>query len=67
MPTTESLNEWPKRIKVYVHGSKEYMWDKGEALGLKGDALRMFSYACSEVEILLEVQSDGTAKMVSAP
>jgi len=63
----ESLNEWPKRVSVFVHANnKETMYEKGEKIGLTGNALRMFSYACSEVEVILEVKMDGTAKIVEA-
>ena len=41
--------------KVYLHGDKEYMYDKGVELGLSGEALRTFSYSCYEVEVTLNV------------
>ena len=31
------------------------MYEAGEALGLTGDVLRMFSYTCCEVEVEIEI------------
>ncbi len=56
---------WPKRAKVYLHSSKECMRDSGEELGLQGEALREFSYALYEVEFDLEVNENGTYKILS--
>lgn len=43
------------KTDVYVHGSKDEMWEKGEELGLTGDALRMFSYTATEVKLTIDV------------
>jgi len=40
---------------VYLHSSKDSMHEKGVSLGLSGDALDKFRYACYEVKIGLEV------------
>lgn len=53
------------RIKVYIHGDRASMFEKGEKLGLTGEALSLFSYACSEVEVELDVMPDGRATIVS--
>ena len=51
------------RTAVCLHGSKETMYEKGEALGLQGEALRNFVYACYEVKIGLVVDSAGNASI----
>lgn len=43
-------------ITAYLHGSKEAMWDKGEAIGLSGEALGRFSFALYEVEVEVELE-----------
>lgn len=53
------------KVKVYVHSSKDSMWDKGVSLGLESEALRLFSYALCEVEFVLDVNADGTYKIVT--
>jgi hypothetical protein len=51
---------------VYLHSSKETMYDKGEALGLSEKALEKFIYTCSEVKIGLEVNLEtGEATIIS--
>lgn len=51
---------------VYVHGGDETMWMLGEKLGLKGEALSMFSHAADEFKIGLEVDpKTGIAEAVS--
>lgn len=51
-------------VEVYIHGNKERMWETGEQLGLKGEALSMFSHACDEFELELEVNEvTGEAKV----
>jgi hypothetical protein len=42
------------KLKVYVHADRDYMWTKGEELGLKGGALSMFSHAATFLEKLKE-------------
>jgi hypothetical protein len=44
------------QTKVYLHGNRESMWEHGASLGLTGEALRNFSFACYEVEVLLDVK-----------
>src|SRR6185295_6356610 len=39
----------------YLHSNKEQMLEIGEKLGLQGEALRMFAFAFSEMEIFAEV------------
>ena len=43
------------KADVYLHSSKESMWDKGEELGLKEAALKNFMYACYEVKLTLDI------------
>jgi hypothetical protein len=53
-------------VKVRVRGDRDDMWTKGEQLGLKGGSLSMFSHAVSDLEIVLEVDSEGIAKILAA-
>jgi phosphoribosyl-AMP cyclohydrolase len=54
------------RVIVYLHASRETMWEKGEALGLTGEALSMFSFACYEVKVDLDVdQNTGVATIIA--
>lgn len=51
---------------VYVHSSKENMLELGTRLGLQGDALDYFKYACLEVNLGIEVNdATGDAVIVS--
>lgn len=43
------------KTTVYLHSSKEAMRDAGEKLGLSGEALEMFMFACYEVAVQLDV------------
>lgn len=53
-------------VNVYLHNSKENMWETGETLGLTGEALRLFIYACVEVKITLRVdEQTGEAKIIA--
>lgn len=50
-----------KETKIYVHSSKESMYDKGEQLGLNEKQLQEFIYTAYEVEIGIQVDEDGIA------
>ncbi len=55
-----------EKVDVYLHSNKEEMWDQGEKIGLKGEALRKFKFACYEVKITLNVNEDtGDASIVA--
>ena len=56
---TAQAQAWPREIVVYVHSSRETMYGIGEKLGLVGEALDRFSFACYEVGIRVVVQEDG--------
>lgn len=49
------------KVIAYLHASKENMRGHGEKAGLTGAALDLFSYACHEVEVTLDVGADGNA------
>ncbi len=52
-------------VIVYLHADRENMWNIGEKLKLKGDVLKMFSFAACEVKIKLEVNTEtGEATIV---
>ena len=52
---------WPKIFDLYLHNSKDNMYDVGNELGLTDEALSQLVYTCYEVCITLEVSKDGTA------
>lgn len=52
------------RIKMYLHGSKESGYEAGKKLKLKKAALEKFMYALYEVEFELEVETDGSYKIL---
>lgn len=43
------------RIVTYIHSDKDAMLDIGFKAGLRGEALRLFKYAATEVKIELLV------------
>jgi colicin import membrane protein len=54
------------RTTVYLHGNKESMYNAGEGLGLSGEALERFVFACYEVAVGLEVDAaTGDATIVT--
>lgn len=59
------MSEWPKRAIAYIHSDKESMWEKGEKLGLKGEAISLFRHALCEVTVDIDVNQDGTYTIVS--
>lgn len=46
------------QIDIYLHSSKESNCDKGEALGLKDEALERFMYAAYEVKLTYSVDME---------
>lgn len=52
------------RITAYLHASRESMYDAGKKAGLTGEALDMFSWACHEIEVQLDVDERGLATIV---
>ena len=60
------LPEFPKKTSVYLHSNKEAMWDKGQELGLSEEAISdNFRSCCYEVKVNIEVNEDGTYKILS--
>lgn len=56
---------WPKRITTYIGSDKETMYGEGEDIGLSGEALSLFRHALMEVEVVIDVNEDGTYTIVS--
>ena len=55
------------RTDIYVHSSRDSMWEKGEQLGLTGEALKLFSFVGCEVKLTIEVdEKTGDAVIVAA-
>jgi len=52
------------KATAYLHSDKETMYELGEKIGLKGEALDFFKHALCEVVIELEVNPDGSAYIV---
>jgi len=52
------------KTKLYLHSSKESMWDEGEELGLTEQQLDNFKYALYTVEFEVEVLEDGNVKIL---
>lgn len=48
-----------KRTKLYLHGDKDGMFERGKKLGLEGDALSRFGHAFEELELEVDVDDDG--------
>lgn len=53
------------KTTFYLHSDKESNYQKGEKLGLTGEALKKFAYALCEVTIKAEVADDGTCEIIS--
>lgn len=62
----EIESEWPKRVTSYLHGSKEDAYYKCETeLGIDDpEFARNYMSALYEVEFELEVERDGTTRIV---
>ena len=59
------LGESMINVIVYIHGSDERMYETGEQLGFTDEVLKMFSHACDEFELELEVDvKTGLSKVV---
>lgn len=51
---------------IYVHSSRDTMFDRGERLGLTGEALKLFSFVGCEVKLTIEVNEEtGDAVIVA--
>lgn len=46
------------KTTIYLHADKESNYEQGEELGLTGEALNYFMYACYEVGIDVEVDKE---------
>lgn len=55
---------WPKLIEVYVHASREQMYEQGVKIGFTGESLQEFSYLACEVKLEYLVSEDGTPQLV---
>lgn len=59
------MTDWPKRTTAFIHSDEESMRDKGKNLGLSGEPLSLFRHALMEVTVEIDVNEDGTYKIVS--
>ena len=63
---TKEKPKFPLITSVYLHSSKDSMWEKGEEIGLTEEAIQEnFRSCCYEVEITIQVNEDGTYKILS--
>lgn len=61
----EMLTEpWPKRLTLYAHVGEDSLWEKGQALGLQGEGLSLFTHF-REVALEVDIAEDGTVTIVS--
>lgn len=52
-------------LVAYASADRESMWELAQKNGLTGEAVRMFSHALGQVRFDLEVQPDGTIKILA--
>ena len=63
---TKSRPKFPIKTIVYLHSNKERMIEIGAELGLDDDAImEKFRGCCYEVKITIEVNEDGTYKILN--
>jgi len=65
----EAEDSWPRRVQMGLLSSKDSNWDllsEGELDGMTEDAQRTFSYTLYEVLFEVEVNKDGTSKILRA-
>lgn len=53
------------KTTIYAQISRESAYEKGEAIGLKREALKLFSWF-NEVELEIEVEDDGRVSKITA-
>jgi len=57
---------FPLKAVVYLHSDKETLFNKGKELGLSDEAIENnFMYCLYELKINIEVNEDGTYKIIS--
>ena len=52
-------------IDVFLHSSKESMYEQGEQAGLSDKQMELFVYACSDVKVTLSVNEKGEAEIIA--
>lgn len=54
-------------VSIYLHSSKDSLWEMAEKLGLEGDAVRMFRYLGTEEKLTYEVDpATGEGRLIGA-
>ena len=56
---------WPRKTTMYLSSSKDYCAEVGAELGLSEEAMQTFVYALYEVKFEMEVNEDGTYKILN--
>ena len=65
MRELKALPERVDTINVYLHSSKEAMYEEGKQEGLSDKQLELFKYVCNEVKVTLSVNEDGEAEIIA--
>jgi len=56
---------FPYKTVIYLHSNKDSMWEKGLQIGLSEDAISCnFAYCLCEIGIEIEVNEDGSYKIL---
>lgn len=55
---------WPKNAMIYLHSDKDSNYEIADKIGLSNKASDNFRYCCSEIAIKLEINEDGTYKIL---
>jgi hypothetical protein len=61
----KTKGRFPKRTKLYLHSDKDNNYGKPELFGLSDEASRCFAYALCEVIFDVEVDEDGTCRILA--
>lgn len=60
-------SEWPKMIAEYLFPTSTDCRELGEEIGLTGEALKRFSVNLATTEVVMEVNEDGSYRILSFP
>ena len=55
---TIQVENMRKSADIYVHADRDIVYDLGMNLELTGEALSLFKFACSDVRLTLEVDTN---------
>jgi hypothetical protein len=61
----DEAQPWPRRTTVYLHSSKESMYDVAHEVGLEENAANKFMYFGYEVSLEVDVNQDGSWRILA--